>query len=232
MAQIQREETWKRPAPAAPRRQDARQQDPNPMPCQWLSARADRCSCVCVCWCRDGSCATTAGTRRRSSPAWRATSAATASPTTPAGWHPPSSRSHHHIIVVGIGCSQPRYPVPPSSYAIITSSACAFTHRSVPVHDELHNFVPCRYVRTLLLEIGRFIRLGTYYLYHNKTRVTIVIPDPDIYETIFRMLGRVLFSWSVYNIYLLAQIYSLSLCDPDIFQGTSSEGRMDISLSS
>eukprot|EP00267_Zea_mays_P032981 XP_008667064.2 putative RING zinc finger domain superfamily protein isoform X5 [Zea mays] len=62
----------------------------------------------------------------------------------------------------------------PSSYAIITSSACAFTHRSVPVHDELHNFVPCRYVRTLLLEIGRFIRLGTHYLYHNKTRVTLL----------------------------------------------------------
>lgn len=49
------------------------------------------------CWgpCRDGSCATTAGTQRRSTPASRATSAATANPTTPAGSHPLSSRSWH-----------------------------------------------------------------------------------------------------------------------------------------
>jgi hypothetical protein len=90
----------------------------------------------------------------------------------PGGTPRPPVATTNHVIVVGIGCSQPRYP--PSSYAIITSSACAFTHRSVPVHDELHSFVPCRYVRTLLLEIGRFIRLGTHYLYHNKTRVTLL----------------------------------------------------------
>jgi hypothetical protein len=42
-----------------------------------------------------------------------------------------------------------------------------------------------------------------------NTCYTIVIPDLDT-KLFFRMLERVVFPWSVYNIYLLAQI-SLSL---------------------